>query len=215
MSSPASPTQKRRKEKTMQKEGELTAQQTAMKDRQLERLKHPGLAPVIERNIRAIARHREEAEAQRSTEERVADWITWFSGNMPFVYFHAVWFSAWILLNLGLFGLPVFDPFPYGLLTMVVSLEAIFLSTFVLVSQNRQAVLAERRVDLDLQTNLLAEYEITRILKLVDAIAKEMGIEEESEDELDELEKGIEPEKVLTKIEENETNGNHKPGQKG
>src|SRR5262249_33456008 len=151
----------------------------------------------------------------RSTEERVADWITWFSGNMPFVYFHAVWFAVWILLNVKLFGLPAFDPFPYGLLTMIVSLEAIFLSTFVLVSQNRQATLAERRVDLDLQTNLLAEYEITRILTLVDAIAREMGIEQECEKELEELKKDVEPEKVLTKLEEHEKNGKHKSGPKG
>jgi uncharacterized membrane protein len=171
-----------------------------MKERQLDRVTHPGLAPVIERNIRAIAEHREEAEKSRSTEERIADGITWFSGRMPFVYFHAAWFTVWIVMNLGLFGLPVFDPFPYGLLTMIVSLEAIFLSTFVLVSQNRQAALAERRVDLDLQTNLLAEYEVTRILTLLDAVVEHLGLEVE-DPELKELEKDVEPHEVLNELE--------------
>src|SRR3954470_18749843 len=80
--------------------------------------KNGALPPVIERNIDAIVRHRERAETSRSRQERIADWITWFSGNLPFVYFHAVWFTLWIAANLGLFGLPIFDPFPYGLLTM-------------------------------------------------------------------------------------------------
>lgn len=199
----------------MSKPQRLNPRQAVMKERQLDRLGQPALAPVIERNIRAIAQHQAEAEAQRSTEERVADWITWFSGNLPFVYFHAAWFTIWIVLNLGLFGLPTFDPFPYGLLTMIVSLEAIFLSTFVLVSQNRQAAVAERRADLDLQTNLLAEYEITRILCLLDSIAKHLGVEEECEAELNVLKKDIEPEKVLTKLEEEQKNGKCKTVPKG
>jgi uncharacterized membrane protein len=165
------------------------------------------LAPIVERNIQAIAQHREEAEANRSREERIADWITWFSGNMPFVYFHAAWFTVWILINLGLFGLPVFDPFPYGLLTMVVSLEAIFLSTFVLVSQNRQAQLADRRAELDLQTNLLAEHEVTRILTLLDAITTHLGIEEGDDPELPELEEEVDPESLLSELEAQEGAG--------
>ena len=80
---------------------------------------------------------------------RIADVITSFSGRMVFAYVHIVWFGVWILLNTGRFGLRAFDPFPYGLLTMVVSLEAIFLSTFVLISQNRLSEETERRADLD------------------------------------------------------------------
>ena len=88
------------------------------------------------------------------------------------VYLHAVWFIVWITINLRWIpGVKPFDPFPFGLLTMIVSLEAIFLSTFVLVSQNRMTVLADKRADLDLQINLLSEYEVTRILTLVDATA--------------------------------------------
>jgi len=159
------------------------------------------LPPVLERNIDAIVKHREEAESARSRQERIADWITWFSGNLPFVYFHAVWFTLWIVANLGLFGLPPFDPFPYGLLTMIVSLEAIFLSTFVLVSQNRQALLADRRADLDLQTNLLAEHEITRVLAMLDAICKQLDVKKPHDSELQSLVEDVEPEKLLSKLE--------------
>ena len=94
----------------------------------------------------------------RNTRDRVADAITAFAGTMLFVYLHALWFLGWIVLNEGLFGRhAVFDAYPFGLLTMIVSLEAIFLSTFVMVSQNRQAARENVRADLDFETNLRAE----------------------------------------------------------
>ncbi|MFE0513634.1 DUF1003 domain-containing protein [Streptomyces sp. NPDC058964] len=94
----------------------------------------------------------------RSSQDRVADAITAFAGTMGFVYIHAVWFTMWIGLNEGLLGKAgVFDPYPFGLLTMIVSLEAIFLSTFVMVSQNRQAARENVRADLDFETNLRSE----------------------------------------------------------
>ncbi|MFI6544301.1 DUF1003 domain-containing protein [Streptomyces prunicolor] len=94
----------------------------------------------------------------RSTQDRVADAITAFAGTMLFVYLHALWFAVWIALNEGLLGRAgIFDPYPYGLLTMIVSLEAIFLSTFVMVSQNRQAARENVRADLDFETNLRSE----------------------------------------------------------
>jgi len=85
---------------------------------------------------------------------------------MIFAYVHIVWFGMWILINTGRLGVRAFDPFPYGLLTMIVSLEAIFLSTFVLISQNRLSEEAERSSDLDLQIGLLTEHELTRVLQL-------------------------------------------------
>jgi uncharacterized membrane protein len=112
---------------------------------------NPALSKVIERNIRTIIDLRAKAERERSLQDRSADAITSFSGRMIFAYVHIVWFGIWILLNTGRFGVRVFDPFPYGLLTMVVSLEAIFLSTFVLISQNRLGKEMERRADLDQQ----------------------------------------------------------------
>src|SRR4030042_2372961 len=98
---------------------------------------NPALSKVIERNIRTIIHLRTKAAHERSLQARIADAITSFSGRMIFAYIHIVWFGIWILLNTGRFGVRAFDPFPYGLLTMVVSLEAIFLSTFVLISQTR------------------------------------------------------------------------------
>ncbi|MFJ3304180.1 DUF1003 domain-containing protein [Streptomyces sp. NPDC086549] len=94
----------------------------------------------------------------RGTQDRIADAITTFSGTMHFVYIHAVWFMVWIGFNEGLFGhSAVWDPYPFGLLTMIVSLEAIFLSTFVMVSQNRQAAREKVRADLDFETNIRSE----------------------------------------------------------
>src|SRR6266567_2917468 len=104
------------------------------------------------RNERSLLR------SLQRTQDRVADAITTFAGSLNFVYIHSVWFGVWILLNVGLLGAALeFDKFPFGLLTMIVSLEAIFLSTFVMVSQNRQAARADVRSELDFETNLRAE----------------------------------------------------------
>src|SRR5437868_5205381 len=92
------------------------------------------------------------------TQDRVADQITNFAGSLNFVYLHSVWFGVWVLINVGLIGASAeFDKFPFGLPTMIVSLEAIFLSTFVMVSQNRQAARADVRAELDFETNLRSE----------------------------------------------------------
>ena len=96
--------------------------------------------------------------AVRKQQHRVADAISSFAGSLTFVYLHMAWFAAWIVLNLGLLGQRlVFDPFPYGLLTMVVSLEAIFLSTFILITQNRQGERSEMRAEFDFRNNVRAE----------------------------------------------------------
>jgi uncharacterized membrane protein len=134
-------------------------------------------------------------------QDRIADAITSLSGRMLFVYVHVVWFGAWILLNTGRLGVRPFDPFPYGLLTMVVSLEAIFLSTFVLISQNRLSEEVERRADLDLHIGLLTEHELTRVLQMLDAIQDKMGIESDGDSELADLEMETRPEDVLAEIE--------------
>ena len=107
----------------------------------------------------------------------------------------------WILLNTGWMSLRVFDPFPYGLLTMIVSLEAIFLSTFVLISQNRLSEEADRRADLDLHIGLLTEVELTRVLKMLHAIQDKLGIECDNTQELADLELATNPEDVLEEIE--------------
>jgi uncharacterized membrane protein len=162
---------------------------------------NPALSRVMMQNIRTIVELRRAAARGRGLQERMADAITAFSGRMLFVYVHIVWFGLWVALNTGRLGLPAFDPFPYGLLTMIVSLEAIFLSTFVLISQNRLSEEAERRSDLDLQMDLLTEHELTRALLMLDAIQDKLGIENDTDPELAELEQEIKPEDVLAEIE--------------
>lgn len=162
---------------------------------------NPALSKVIERNIRTIIQLRTKAARERSLQSRIADAITSFSGRMIFAYVHIAWFGVWILINTGRFGLPVFDPFPYGLLTMVVSLEAIFLSTFVLISQNRLGEETERRADLDLHIGLLTEHELTRVLQMLDAIQSKLEIVDHQNSELADLEKETKPEDVLAEIQ--------------
>ena len=162
---------------------------------------NPALSKVIERNIRTIIDLRLKAASERSVQDCIADAITFFSGHMVFAYMHIVWFGVWILINTGRVGVRPFDPFPYGLLTMVVSLEAIFLSTFVLISQNRLSKEAERRADLDLHIGLLTEHELTRVLQMLDAIQDKMGIGNNADSELADLEMETKPEDVLAEIE--------------
>jgi uncharacterized membrane protein len=162
---------------------------------------NPALSKVVERNIRTIIQLRLQAARARSMQDRIADAITAFSGRMAFVYVHVVWFGVWILLNTGRIGVRPFDPFPYGLLTMVVSLEAIFLATFVLISQNRLSEEAEHRADLALHIGLLTEHELTRVLQMLDAIQDKMAIENHENSELADLEMETKPEDVLAEIE--------------
>ena len=162
---------------------------------------NPALSNVIERNIRTIIHLRRKAAHERGLQDRMADMITSFSGRMIFAYVHIAWFGAWILLNTGRSGVRPFDPFHYGLLTMIVSLEAIFLSTFVLISQNRLSEEAEYRADLDMHIGLLTEHELTRVLQMLDAIQSKMGIEDDEYSELADLEMETRPEDVLAEIE--------------
>jgi uncharacterized membrane protein len=160
------------------------------------------LAGVVHRNIHAIVAVRQQFEANKSLQDRMADAITHFVGSIPFVFLHAVWFGGWLVLNSGRVpGVTPFDPFPFVMLAMIASVEAIFLSTFVLISQNRMAVLADKRADLDLQVNLLAEHEITRLITIVDAIAERVGAKAVPEEAIAELKRDVDPKLVLQTIE--------------
>ncbi len=177
--------------------------QVVQKNRKIaepEEIDIPGLSKVIEKNIRTITHLRTKAAHERGLQSRIADAITSFSGRMIFAYVHIVWFIIWILVNTGRFGMPAFDPFPYGLLTMIVSLEAIFLSTFVLISQNRLSEESERRADLNLHIGLLTEHELTRALKMLDTIQNKLGIVDIGGGELADLEMETRPEDVLAEI---------------
>lgn len=116
----------------------------------------------------------EEVEEQLTTLQKVADWIAWFSGSMSFLMLNGVWFVIWILLNIFNLGLPRFDPYPFGLLTMIVSLEAIFLSCFVLVSQNRQAEKDRVRSDIEYEINVKAELEVAHLHEKTDRMYEQM-----------------------------------------
>ena len=123
---------------------------------------------------RRVARNiNEEIEIRSTTVERIADVIAEFSGSITFLFLNAAWFFAWITWN-SIPGIPHFDPYPYGFLTMVVSLEAIFLSIFVLVSQNRQAAKDRLRSDAEYEVNLKAELEITHLHEKVDFLTEEV-----------------------------------------
>jgi uncharacterized membrane protein len=169
------------------------------------------MAGVVERNIRALIAHREQEEETKRTQDRIADAITRFTGSMTFVYVHVAIFGLWIVINLG--WLPIVPPFDetFVVLAMVASVEAIFLSTFVLISQNRMAALADKRADLDLQVSLLAEHEVTRLLTLTTQIADKLGVEASKDPELSELAQDVRPEKVLEKMEETERQAGNGP----
>lgn len=118
-----------------------------------------------------------DASQRQELEDRISGAITDFAGSMRFVYIHTLWFGLWIIVNAGLFqaiGLHIipFDPFPFGLLTLVVSLEAIYLSTFVMIAQNRQSAVADARAQADYAVNVRAEAEIARLLHLVQALVE-------------------------------------------
>lgn len=161
-----------------------------------------GLVGVVNRNIAALLTRRRQEERARGLQDRIADAIARFAGSMPFVYLHLLIYGSWIVINLPwLPSLPKFDR-SYTILAMVASVEAIFLSTFVLINQNRMQAMADRRADLDLQISLLGEHEITRLIQLASAIARRLGLDEAQNPELAELSQDIAPEKVMDKLDE-------------
>jgi uncharacterized membrane protein len=158
------------------------------------------LNSALERNIAALERRRRDEAAGARLQERIAQAITAFTGSMRFVYVHLLLYGFWIVANLGwLPGLDPWDP-TFVVLAMIASVEAIFLSTFVLISQNRMAAAADKRANLDLQISLLAEHEVTKIVAMVAAIADHLGVEHEAVGEIEELKRDVAPEAVLDAI---------------
>lgn len=125
----------------------------------------------------------------RTRTERVADGITGFFGSIGFIWLHVLWFSLWIIFNLPGWGFEPLDPFPFTFLTMIVSLEAIFLSAFILMSENRQGRLADRRARVNLQVDMIAEREVTKLMELVMDIHSQLGIKKPVDDELESMQK--------------------------
>lgn len=160
---------------------------------------NPAMTRVVERNIQALVERQRETRRKMGAQNRIADVITGFTGSMLFVYLHLLIFGGWIVINLGWTPLPQFDE-SFVVLAMVASVEAIFLSTFVLISQNRMQADADRRADLDVQIGLLTEHEVTKLLTLIDAIAQKLDIQ--VTEEVRDLKRDVAPEEVLDKLEE-------------
>jgi uncharacterized membrane protein len=152
-------------------------------------------------NVKSVVELERAERRRHTTSDRVASAITRFCGSMSFVWLHVAWFTGWIIWN-TILPVPPLDPFPFSFLTLVVSLEAIFLSTFIMIAENRQERIDERRSHLDLQINLLAEQENTKMLKLLERIARKLEVEAEEDPDLAVLEQATKPEKLARQIEE-------------
>ena len=152
------------------------------------------------RNVQTVVELEAAERNNRTLSDRLADAVAGFCGSMVFFWVHVAWFGGWIAMN-SLPGFPHFDPFPFTFLTLVVSLEAIFLSTFIMISQTQETRLSDRRNHLDLQINLLTEQENTRMLNLLTAIAKELGVPEGSDPEVEMLAQATKPEILVRQID--------------
>lgn len=164
----------------------------------------PGLTPILERNIRALVERRRREEREQPAQDRVAAAVTRFTGSMAFVCIHLVLFGGWIVANLPFVPLPKWDP-SLVILAMVASVEAIFLSTFVLITQNRIAAEADKRADLDLHISLLAEHELTQLIALTSALADKLGVPAADRSSLDAAKIDVSPEAVLGELEARKT----------
>lgn len=140
-------------------------------------------------NSRHILRSlKAKAKAKRSLTERFADWTSNFFGSTPFFVIHFIWFGGWIVINtFHIPGITQFDPYPYGLLTMTVSLEAIFLSILVLLAQNRAGDIADLREEIDLQVDILTEQELTKLMHMVSLLLEKNGISMVGDKELEKM----------------------------
>ncbi len=156
------------------------------------------VAPVVRRNISALAEVRLAEERRRTFSDRLVATVTRFVGSMGSVYVHAAFIAGWMVINFGLVrGIRPFDRPPFNLLVTIVGIEAIFLSMFVLMTQNRAAVLADRRAELHLQIGLLTEHELTRSIHLLDAVANRLGVRH---DDLEDVKRDVHPEHVVEEI---------------
>ena len=158
------------------------------------------VADVTRENVRAMHKLEQLSSARRSLADRIAKFVANFCGSITFVWIHAVLFALWIGWNV-LPALPHFDPYPFTFLTLCVSLVAIFLSAFILISQNYEMRISDRRNQLDLQINLLAEQENTKMLKILGAIARKLEVAEQFDQEIEVLEQATRPETLARQID--------------
>jgi uncharacterized membrane protein len=178
---------------------EISQELLAMSQNNASQQKNHGIQQKIRANREMIKSLKAQQDEKRGFSEKFADVLTSTFGTMGFLILNILWFATWILINIGLIpNIEPFDPFPFGLLTMIVSLEAIALAIIVLISQNRSAKIADLREEVDLQVDIMTEREITKLLHMVAAIAEKQGIELETDQELQAM---LEP-TPMSKIEQ-------------
>jgi len=162
------------------------------------------LSNTLRQNIETLRERRRRERESASVEQKLAQRITDFAGSMRFVYLHVALYGFWIVANLGWIpGLNPWDP-SFVVLAMIASVEAIFLSTFILITQNRMSIADDRRAELDLQVGLLAEQEITKLVQLVAEISRRLGVENADGPDVEEMKQLVAPGEVLDAIEEGE-----------
>lgn len=165
---------------------------------------------TVQRRRKAIKSFKAKADAKRSVTEKFADLLTAKFGTVTFLVLNFVWFSVWIAINTGhFFGVSQFDPFPFGLLTMIVSLEAIGLAIIVLISQNREARISELREEIELQLNTAAETEVTKLISLMALLLEKQGVKLDDDPELKKMLKPIDSAELVRQLED-ELDPSHK-----
>lgn len=165
----------------------------------------PAGGTTLRKNIQTVLELEKESMERLSAVEHIADNVTRFAGSTPFIIFHIIWFTCWIVINTNLIpSIKAFDAYPFSFLTLVVSLEAIFLTLLVLMTQNSMTREADKRAKLDLQINLLDEQETTVILRMVQKIASHLGIEEEVDQSIEDLCEQTDVINLAKSIEQNE-----------
>jgi uncharacterized membrane protein len=157
---------------------------------------------LTQANVELIAQLEAAARQERTRAERVVDAITGFCGRLSFIYVHVAWFAGWIVWNVVAPDPLRFDKYPFEFLTFTVSLEAILLSTVIMISQNRQGHLDERRNHLELQINLLSEQENTKMLWLLERIAEKVQVDISDDPNVKVLEEATHPEQLLAQIDQ-------------
>lgn len=168
--------------------------------------------PLMEENPRgfAVTSLKARADAKRTLTEKFADWVTSAAGSVTFLTLNIIWFGTWIVVNMDMIpGVAPFDPFPFGLLTMIVSLEAICLAVLVLLSQNRESRIADVREEIDLHINKIAEAEITQIIKMLAQIMEKEGINTKKDLILQRMLKPISSSDIQRKIEQQTAHQNN------
>lgn len=161
----------------------------------------PEKVQQVHRRQQAYHSFKARSLAERSWPELVADKINSVFGSISFAFLHVVWFTSWLTINSGyLPGVEPFDPYPFGLLTMIVSLEAIFLSIFVLISQNRESRVSDIRAEADFQINAQTEHEVTKLLHMVSQIHQHLGITHKPDKELENMKKELDESELEEQI---------------